>query len=243
MGSDWCRTLQLPPGSLTADAVEEVLSTAERAGFSPHRALDGLVNAFHPDDPVEHDPGVPDRGAVVAELAAGTCATNLWTSPEVDVFLAADPGGAGEAASLRLTLDSCHTWRQPRPGAEPHRRLHRDLTALWPDLAERSGAAFGRVEDDWSVLQVRDLVDDPSSDDAPPPGRRPDLPGWWTCFGADLRRDLPPLPADLGTTVRRTPGGGAVVGFLDDPAAVDAPAFRDLRVRFARWAGAAHPAG
>lgn len=242
MGSDWYWTLRLPPGSVTEDAVEEVLAAAEGAGFSPHRTLDGLVNAFHVDDPVGHDPGVPDRAAVVAELAAGTCATNLWVSSEVDVFLQVEPGDAGEAATLRLTLDSCHAWRRPCPEAEPYRRLHRDLTALWLDLAERFGAVFGRVEDDWSVLQVHRLVEDPASNEAPPPGRWPELLGWWTYFGPDLHRDLPPPPADLGATVRRTPGGGAVVSFLDDPAAVDALAFERLHLRHAGLR-ATRPAG
>jgi hypothetical protein len=67
--------------------------------------------------------------------------------------------------------------------------------------------------------------------------------GWWTYFDPGLRRLLPPLPEGIGATVRRTRGGGAVIGLLDDPAAVDPVAFEEIHVWLGGWAATARPAG
>lgn len=222
MGSDWWWSLSLPPGSLTADLVEAVLALAGNAGLSPHRP-DGAINGFRQ----EGDPLLLDHRELVAGLAAGTLATNLWNSAGVDIWLATDP----ETATVALSLDSCWTWRSPVPEAEPYRRLHGGLTDLWVAVAERTGALFGRVEDEWSLEQVHPSLPHPVSDAPPPPGRRPDRMGWWTYVTAELYRRMPPLPPGIDATVRRTSSGAAVIALLDDPAAVDPLAFERFHLR------------
>lgn len=232
MGSDWSWSLYLTPGSLTVDAVEALLALAEAAGLSPQRP-DGAFNGFHnhleysrPED--FHR--LLDRQELLTGLATGSYTTNLWTPSQVDVHLSTVPGDATTPARLRLALDSCHTWRSPVAAADSFRRLHRQLTELWLAAAETFDAIFGRVEDEWSLEQIWHLLGTTYPDGPPPPGRWPELMGWWTYLNAEYYRRLPPLPPDAEATVHHT-SAGVVIALLDDPASVDELAYERLHVR------------
>ena len=174
MGSDWSWTLVLPGGTLHPAAVERLLALAETFGLSPYRP-DGQLNGFDSSPGHEGDHRVLDREQVVHGLATGTWSTNLWNRSEVDVFLSTKPGGAWD--SVTLSLDSVHCRRVPDADAQPFRDLHRLLTDLWLALASATGASFGRVEDEWSVEQIRPELEDPFSDTPTPPGTWPERLG------------------------------------------------------------------
>ncbi|GAA0623813.1 hypothetical protein GCM10010174_48730 [Kutzneria viridogrisea] len=99
--------------------------------------------------------------------------------------------------------------------------LHPVVTELWLTTAERHGALFGRVSDEWSDEQVWRLLSDPLGEQVPAVGRWPELLGWWTYFGAERAGALPPLPTGVPATVRPTAGGGAVLALLEEATALD----------------------
>ncbi|MEV6830656.1 hypothetical protein [Amycolatopsis sp. NPDC051102] len=224
MGSDWSWTLTLPAGAVDAAAVERLLATAGTFGLVPDRPGGG-INGFDRAPGREGEHRVHDRHQLVRGLATGSWATNLWIGADVDVWLSTSPGAWDE---VYLSLNSCYCRRSPDARADPFRALHRRLTELWVALADELGAVFGRVEDEWSLEQIWAELRDPRSDSTPPPpGAWPEWLSWSTYFDAGRFRALPPVPAELGARVRRTPGAAAVIELLDDPAAVDP-------VRFAR---------
>ncbi|HJP78825.1 MAG TPA: hypothetical protein VJ914_31415 [Pseudonocardiaceae bacterium] len=221
MGSDWSWSLALPGDGVTTVAIERVLTIAEAAGLSPKRP-DGLINGFDntPGHEGEHRAIDPDE--LVHGLATGTWSTNLWNQSEVDIWLTTRSG------TVTLSLDAVHCRRTPVAAAQPFRDLHHLLTELWVAIADETGALFGRVEDEWSLEQIWSELTDPASGPTPPPvGALPEWLSWSTYFDAPRYRRLPPLPGQGDATVRRTPGGAAVITLLTDPAAVDP-------VRFAR---------
>ncbi|MEV4056284.1 hypothetical protein AB0J55_34205 [Amycolatopsis sp. NPDC049688] len=224
MGSDWSWDLTFPAGALGREGVERLLAVAGTAGLSPERPGGGC-NGFGSSPGHEGEHRVLDREQLVPGLATGSWGTNLWLGSDVDVLLFTRHG---DWDTVMLSLDACYGRRTPDARAEPFRALHRRLTGLWVALADELGALFGRVEDEWSLEQIWDALRDPRSADVPPPpGAWPEWLSWSTYFDAGRGRALPPLPAELGAHVRRTPAGATVIELADDPAAVDP-------VRFAR---------
>ncbi|MBN9744213.1 hypothetical protein DMP23_24590 [Amycolatopsis sp. A1MSW2902] len=234
MGSNWSWTLALPEGSLTTGTVEQILEQAETAGLSPIRPGGGC-NGFDNAPGHEGEHRVVDRDEMVRGLVTGSWATNLWTGSETDIGLNSRPGRGRGWDQVRLDLDSVHSCREPSPRAQPFRDLHRLLTGLWLAVAARTGAFFGRVEDEWSLTQIWAELTDPLSDAPPPVGVWPRRLGWWTYFDADRYRLLPTVPTALESSVRRIPEGAAVIELLTDPAAVDPVRFSDLHHDY--WRG------
>ncbi|MBW4718349.1 hypothetical protein [Saccharothrix obliqua] len=233
MGSDWTWTLVLPGGVLRSAAVERVLAIAGAVGLSPWRPGGG-INGFDTAPGREGEHRVVDWARMVDGLVTGTWSTNLWTRSEVDIWFSVKPGGPQD--TVTMSLNSCHSWREPVAEAQPFRDLHRLLTELWVSIAGEFGAVFGRVEDEWSWEQIWAGLDDPYSYDVPPPpGSWPEWLSWTTYFGADRYRRLPPLP--MGPSVREMPDGAAVIALLDDPADVDPVRFARLHHAFRQALG------
>lgn len=225
MGSDWSWTVTLPAGALHPETVERLLAVAGGSGLHPERPGGGC-NGFGSSPGHEGEHRVLDRPSLVQGLATGVWGTNLWLGSDVDVLLFTEPGAWD---TVTLSLNSSYCRRTPDARADPFRALHRLLTDLWVALADELGAAFGRVEDEWSLEQIWDELRDPRSGDTPPPaGSWPEWLSWSTYFAAELHQALPPVPAELGANVRRTPGGAAVIELSDDPAAVDPLRFARL---------------
>lgn len=236
MGSDWTWTLTLPGGTLQVATVERLLALTEAFGLSPERP-DGRINGFDRSPGHEGEHRVLDRRELVQALATGTLSTNLWDRSEVDVFLSAGPDRAGVWDVVSLSLDSVYCRRIPDARAQPFRELHRQLTDLWLALAGEVGAVFGRVEDEWSLEQILSELADPCPDAPPPPGSWPQWLSWSTYFDRDRYGLLPPLSAELGADVRRTPDGAAVITLLTDPAAVDELRFARVHHEYRRAVG------
>ncbi|ATE54762.1 hypothetical protein CNX65_16975 [Actinosynnema pretiosum] len=176
------------------------------AGLRIGHPEDGLISAFRADDSGEFDR--LDRDDLVAALASGTYhSCTLWPAEEEVWFDVRESQSSWSIKRSRFTPD-----------------LHRRLTELWTVAAERFGASFGTVVDEWSVEQVwRVRGGELDFENPPPPGCFPDCFGWWTHFDAERAARLPEFPAVVAARVRSTASGGVVVAFLDDP--VDAHDF------------------
>ncbi|MEV4640023.1 hypothetical protein AB0J80_22005 [Actinoplanes sp. NPDC049548] len=200
-------------------ALHDVYALASRRGMHPHRP-DGLINLFtNPDADLRT---VDDPQRALDAMATGAEHGQLWTGDEVDIFLNLEDG------HLMWALDATFCHRRPTPEAEAFRELHRRLTGLWLDVAQRLDAEQGRVLDEWSMEQVWDLG---IHDAEHPVGGWPAELGWWTYLGTGL--DLPASPAaDVTAGARRLGNGALLVNLLDDPAAVDPVRYADLHVRW-----------
>lgn len=210
MGSSWTWTLHLPHRP-DAAVVGSVLDMAREAGLTPQRP-DGGINAFDrsPDGP-EQGYRVVGRTELVEGLVSGRHATNLWRRAEgADVWFELDPGPGPTRLSFGLEASS----------VAEHPHLHRVLTRLWTRVATTTGALFGHVHDEYSLDQIRPLLDDPDRDDPPAVGELPVPIGWLTYFDAQRYAHLPPMPSPVRAVITRA-GTGTVVSVLDDPVLVD----------------------
>jgi hypothetical protein len=195
-------------------------------------APDGAIQVFDVDE--QDYRSVPDEAAAVAEIADGLTNGALITADGIGLYLNAIADDAGPGALLTWSLTGSIGYRRPTPEADPFRRLHAQLTALWVEVADAVGAEYGRVTDDWSVEELGDA--EPASEDDIRPGRLPSWLGWWTYLNADRARRLPPLPVrEVAEAVRATPSGAAVIALLDDPAAIDVARYRRLHADW--WDG------
>ncbi|GAA2689298.1 MULTISPECIES: hypothetical protein [Actinosynnema] len=203
MGNDWDWTLYV---DRTPEVVAELFDLAVGAGLRIGHPEDGLISAFRTDEPGEFDR--LDRDDLVAALASGTHhGCTLWPADEEVWFSVQESRLYWSIERFLFTPD-----------------LHRRLTDLWTVAAERFGARFGTVVDEWSWEQVwRVRGGELDFENPPPPGSFPDCFGWWTYFDAERAARLPEFPAAVAARVRSTASGGVVVALLEDP--VDARDF------------------
>jgi hypothetical protein len=229
MGSDWNWQLRLDTTTHTlAEQVRLALTVAGTYGMGL-TPPDGAIQVFDFDE--QDYRSMPDEAAAVAAISYGLTNGVLFTAEGVGLYLNAIADDTGPGAQLTWSLTGSMGHRRPTPEADPFRRLHAQLTALWVEVADAVGAEYGRVTDDWSVEELGDSG--PVSEDDIQPGRLPSWLGWWTYLDADRTRRLPPLPVpEVAESVRATPSGAAVIALLDDPAAIDLARYRRLH---AEW--------
>jgi hypothetical protein len=224
MGTSWSWEVALSDESLTAHVVEHALACARQAGLTVHRP-DGAINGFSRDG----DHRIVGYRELVSGLANLSLATNLWAPSGRDVWLSTFPSFGVGPPRLRMNLDCIP--RPPAPDAHDFRSLHRVLTGVWIELLDDLGAEFGRVDDEWSIEQVWDMIPKPVTFNPPPVDQWPFPLGWWTFVDAHRYLQLPPLPSWLPARIARTPGGGTVVALTDDPAMIDVLDYEDIHRR------------